>query len=115
MYSPDEVEHALSVLRRVGSYKAAARETGVSRAAIRSWDHGLRPGTTRRTFAKCMRCDGYRFPIPEVTSYAYAYLLGLYLGDARSPETAAPYSSFAYSLIADTPASSLSPKPRSQF
>jgi hypothetical protein len=28
-----------------------------------------------------MRCDDYRSPIPGATNYAYAYLLGLYLGD----------------------------------
>ncbi len=28
-----------------------------------------------------MRCSGYRFPVPGITDFAYAYLLGLYLGD----------------------------------
>ena len=28
-----------------------------------------------------MRCAGHRFPVPGMTDFAYAYLLGLYLGD----------------------------------
>ena len=28
-----------------------------------------------------MICDGFRFPIPRASDHAYAYLLGLYLGD----------------------------------
>lgn len=31
--------------------------------------------------ATCFRCTGYRFPVPRVTDFSYAYLLGLYLGD----------------------------------
>jgi hypothetical protein len=28
-----------------------------------------------------MRCSDYRSPVPEISEFAYAYLLGLYLGD----------------------------------
>jgi hypothetical protein len=84
MYSRNEVERALAVLRRSGSYKAAARETGISRAAIRSWatGGGLHRRWERRA-GTCPRCAGYRFPTPQATEFAYAYLLGLYLGDGH--------------------------------
>jgi hypothetical protein len=34
-----------------------------------------------RRAGTCPRCAGYRFPIPRAFDHAYAYLLGLYLGD----------------------------------
>jgi hypothetical protein len=54
-----------------------AQICGVSIKAIRHWRNGRRrnPATARRV-SHCPRCDGV-----ELDGAAYAYLLGLYLGD----------------------------------
>jgi hypothetical protein len=61
-----------------------SRRTGIPRTTVRSWRHGRTPkrGLARQG-GSCLRCAGYRFPIPGATDHAYAYLLGLYLGDGH--------------------------------
>jgi len=81
VYSLDEVDRALALYAELGSFKAVSRETGISRAAIRSWALGLRPGERERRRTTCFRCGGSCFPVPNATAHAYSYLLGLYLGD----------------------------------
>jgi hypothetical protein len=81
MYRLDEVDRALVLLDKLGSYSAVARETGISRAAVRSWSKGFRPGRRSMRSTTCMRCTEYSFPVPGATEFAYSYLLGLYLGD----------------------------------
>jgi Homeodomain-like domain len=57
-----------------------ARETGIPRSTIRHWIRGETPkegGPLR----ECVRCPGPRPGFWELTHHAYAYLLGLYLGD----------------------------------
>jgi hypothetical protein len=90
VYSPAEVEHALGLLDTGLNVSQASRQTGISRAAITSWSRGQtpgRPGTRSRHLRDgCFRCatlDGRPGidPFPGLTRFAYAYLLGLYLGD----------------------------------
>src|ERR1700751_5634719 len=59
--------------------KENARICGVSIAAIRHWRGGRRralPGSAHRRDRQCPRCHGR-----AMDNSAYAYLLGLYLGD----------------------------------
>jgi len=56
-----------------------ARATGINRHTVLDWRHGRVPGARRTVLSRrsgCPRCDGS--PLDEA---AYAYLLGLYLGD----------------------------------
>jgi hypothetical protein len=82
MYDVATVERALSLVESGSTYSQVSRITGASRTAIRDWQrdkaHAL---ASRQRTGQCMRCAGYRFPIPHVTESAYSYLLGLYLGD----------------------------------
>jgi hypothetical protein len=58
-----------------------AQICGVKVAAIRHWRHGRRrssAATSRRPEAQCPRCHGR-----ALNEEAYAYLLGLYLGDGH--------------------------------
>jgi hypothetical protein len=57
-----------------------ARRTAVPRRTISNWRRGAVPSQLR-SGGSCLRCGGYRFPVPEATNFSYAYLLGLYLGD----------------------------------
>jgi hypothetical protein len=63
-----------------------SRRTGIPRSTIVAWRLGRVPGGPGRRpdrgTAACLRCSGYReHPFPVLTDYAYAYLLGMYLGD----------------------------------
>ncbi|HEY3687751.1 MAG TPA: helix-turn-helix domain-containing protein [Streptosporangiaceae bacterium] len=60
------------------SISEAGRRTGVSRAAIREWRDDPN-ALTPRVPASCVRCGSP--PRPPDDPVAYAYLLGLYLGD----------------------------------
>ncbi|MGW1993660.1 transcriptional regulator [Embleya sp. NPDC001921] len=68
----------LGALRLIGdgrSLNSVSKETGISRAAIRSWRARIEP--VRST--DCARCTGV--PSHPEPGRDYAYLLGLYLGD----------------------------------
>lgn len=82
MYSAEQIARALELHRLGWNYSRIARETGFSRPAIRSWVEGEVPcrGFARRR-GSCLRCAGYRFPVPRISEFAYSHLLGLYLGD----------------------------------
>lgn len=78
MYDLATRTHALALVAQGHSLSSASRRTGVSRAAIRSWQ--IRPVPREPSRAEpCPRCA----PAPTAVepSPAYAYLLGLYLGD----------------------------------
>lgn len=82
MYAQAEIRRALKLVQAGHSYSEIGRITGVSRTAIRRWaTDGAPTRWWNRRAATCLRCAGYRFPVPQVTDYAYGYLLGLYLGD----------------------------------
>ncbi|GEK02866.1 helix-turn-helix domain-containing protein [Streptomyces sp. 1-11] len=70
MYDISTRKRALALVAQGRSLNSVSRETGVSRAAIRSWQDRLEP-LPRMSPP----------PGPPSDTGAYAYLLGLYLGD----------------------------------
>ncbi|MEV0008110.1 helix-turn-helix domain-containing protein [Streptomyces sp. NPDC047973] len=78
MYDLDTRKRAVALVSQGYSQNSVSKQTGISRAAIRSWlkriePAGYAPGS------ECPRCSGTpRLPDAPDT---YAYLLGLYLGD----------------------------------
>ncbi|MFD0543513.1 helix-turn-helix domain-containing protein [Streptomyces mexicanus] len=74
-------QKALTLLRDGASNADVARQLNVPKGTIGYWKHmdrarrGECPGRVERP--PCPRCDG------ELNSLAYAYLLGLYLGDGH--------------------------------
>ncbi len=77
MYDMRTRERALTVVAQGRSLNSVSRELGVSRYAIRSWQTRIEP--IKRAGTPCPRCQDAP-TIPEEAA-AYAYLLGLYLGD----------------------------------
>ncbi|MFF9396420.1 helix-turn-helix domain-containing protein [Streptomyces griseoluteus] len=75
MYDMSTRERVLALVAQNRSLNSVSRETGISRAAIRSWQ--TRHAPLRPTY--CPRCQ--EVPGPPENPAAYAYLLGLYLGD----------------------------------
>ncbi|MGW0830024.1 helix-turn-helix domain-containing protein [Streptomyces prunicolor] len=71
MYDISTRKRALALLEQGRSLNSVSRETGISRAAIRSWQDRLEPLPSITTPT----------PGPPADTQAYAYLLGLYLGD----------------------------------
>ncbi|MFG2781812.1 helix-turn-helix domain-containing protein [Streptomyces prunicolor] len=71
MYDISTRKRALALVEQGRSLNSVSRETGISRAAIRSWQDRLEPLPNVTTPA----------PGPPADNQAYAYLLGLYLGD----------------------------------
>ncbi|MEU7300985.1 helix-turn-helix domain-containing protein [Streptomyces sp. NPDC007206] len=71
MYDISTRKRALALLAQGRSLNSVSKETGISRAAIRSWQHRLEPLPGPAT----------PDPGPPADDSAYAYMLGLYLGD----------------------------------
>ncbi|MFH9015792.1 helix-turn-helix domain-containing protein [Streptomyces sp. NPDC017943] len=71
MYDISTRKRTLALLSQGRSLNSVSRETGISRAAIRAWRQRLEP-RSRTTPPD---------PGPPADESAYAYLLGLYLGD----------------------------------
>ncbi|MEU0390950.1 helix-turn-helix domain-containing protein [Streptomyces chartreusis] len=71
MYDVSTRKRALALVAQGRSLNSVSRETGISRAAIRSWRDRLEP------LPRMAPPD----PGPPADERAYAYLLGLYLGD----------------------------------
>lgn len=78
MYDLDTRKRALDLIAQGFSQNSVSKQTGISRAAIRSWQTRIEP-LGRNRAAACPRCDG--LPSDPEDPAAYAYLLGLYLGD----------------------------------
>ncbi|MEJ8647446.1 helix-turn-helix domain-containing protein [Streptomyces sp. MS1.AVA.3] len=76
MYDITTRAHALSLVAQGRSLNSVSRQTGISRYAIRSWQARIEPLSHK---AECPRCEPV--PQPPKDAEAYAYLLGLYLGD----------------------------------
>ncbi|RPK66479.1 hypothetical protein EES43_05945 [Streptomyces sp. ADI96-02] len=76
MYDIETREKALALLAQGFSQNAVSKRTGISRAALRSWCIRLEP---LNHSAPCPRCGDT--PTTPQDPAAYAYLLGLYLGD----------------------------------
>ncbi|GHC64818.1 helix-turn-helix domain-containing protein [Streptomyces flavofungini] len=77
MYDMGTRRQALALVAQGRSLNSASKELGVSRAAIRSWQIRVEPLGGRGT--ECPRCRDV--PAKPENEAAYAYLLGLYLGD----------------------------------
>jgi hypothetical protein len=80
MYASTTVDTAL-LLSRLGVLdRENAQICAVSIRAIRHWRYGTRrnPAVPRKRQPRCPRCDG-----SPLDQEAYAYLLGLYLGDGH--------------------------------
>ncbi|MEV0690633.1 helix-turn-helix domain-containing protein [Streptomyces sp. NPDC050388] len=71
MYGISTRKQALALVAQGRSLNSVSRETGISRAALRSWQRHLEPSP------RMAAPD----PGPPADAPAYAYLLGLYLGD----------------------------------
>ncbi|MFI8196120.1 transcriptional regulator [Streptomyces sp. NPDC085942] len=78
MYDVRTRERALALVAQGRSLNSVSKQTGISRAAIRSWQTRLEPLDKNRG-APSPRCTGIPSKIENPASYAY--LLGLYLGD----------------------------------
>jgi hypothetical protein len=72
MYGPDVRMAALELLRTGISLNAASKQLGISRAALREWTVRVEP--LGRQAGGLPRLD-------QLDAWAYAHLLGLYLGD----------------------------------
>jgi transcriptional regulator with XRE-family HTH domain len=75
---PHEVARARELDARGLNRCQIARAMGVPRRTISGWLNGHAP---RRVRAKCIGCGASKAPFPWLVDQAYAYLLGLYLGD----------------------------------
>lgn len=78
MYDMGTRLRALSLVGQGRSLNSVSKETGVSRAAIRSWQMRVEPLGYDRS-RPCPRCRDT--PSEPERPAAYSYLLGLYLGD----------------------------------
>jgi hypothetical protein len=76
-----EVESALALAREGLSPTDIERTTGIPRRTVRDWLQGRIPQAGSRRRAYCWRCDSTRVVFAGLTEHAYAYLLGMYLGD----------------------------------
>ncbi|MFE3205056.1 transcriptional regulator [Embleya sp. NPDC059237] len=75
MYDTTTRLAALRLLDGGRSLNSVSKETGISRAAMRSWRVRVEPARP----TGCVRCTGV--PTAPEPGRDYAYLLGLYLGD----------------------------------
>ncbi|MFF5896512.1 helix-turn-helix domain-containing protein [Streptomyces argenteolus] len=78
MYDLDTRKQALALVAQGFSQNSVSKQTGISRAAIRSWLQRIEPLGHDRG-ADCPRCSSTP-KLPDDPG-AYSYLLGLYLGD----------------------------------
>ncbi|MET9590290.1 transcriptional regulator [Streptomyces sp. NPDC006516] len=78
MYDLDTRKQALALVTQGFSQNSVSKQTGISRAAIRSWLQRIEPLGYDRG-AECPRCSSTP-RLPDDPG-AYSYLLGLYLGD----------------------------------
>jgi hypothetical protein len=76
MYPRATVDTALLLSAAGVLDRENAQVCGVSIKAVRHWRYGTRRGPTKPRRSSCPRCDGR-----SLDEGAYAYLLGLYLGD----------------------------------
>ncbi|MEU9183440.1 transcriptional regulator [Streptomyces sp. NPDC048484] len=77
MYDMSTRQRAIALVGQGRSLNSVSKETGISRAAISSWLERIAP--LNRAGLPCPRCEDP--PGPPRDQAAYAYLLGLYLGD----------------------------------
>ncbi|KNE83581.1 hypothetical protein ADZ36_04350 [Streptomyces fradiae] len=98
MYDVDTRRSALTLLNQGCSLSEVSRRTGVSRSALRSWRVRLPPLPRMSPEIDCPRCTPGQRDLAAPA--AYAYLLGLYLGDgciSSHPKTGGYYLRIACS------------------
>jgi hypothetical protein len=81
LHDRHEVDEVLRLVAEGWNDSQTSRATGIPRSTINHWRHGRLPNFgsgDRGRPSTCPRCDGAPLDIP-----AYAYLLGLYLGDGH--------------------------------
>ncbi|MEI7029846.1 helix-turn-helix domain-containing protein [Streptomyces pratensis] len=78
MYDRGTRRQALALVAQGRSLNSVSKQIGISRAAIRSWQTRLEPLELNRG-KPCPKCADTPTAIKDPS--AYAYLLGLYLGD----------------------------------
>ncbi|MEW2455691.1 MULTISPECIES: helix-turn-helix domain-containing protein [Streptomyces] len=88
MYDLDTRRQALALVAEGHSLNSVSRRTGISRWCLRAWQQRLEP--LPGTVTTCERCS--RPPRPPADPAAYAYLLGLYLGDGCVSRLARTYT-----------------------
>jgi hypothetical protein len=84
-----QVERALELADAGKNNCQIAREIGVNRRTVSDWVRGRsrirRPASSycraRSIRSACVRCSRTADVVPGLTAHAYAYLLGMYLGD----------------------------------
>ncbi|UKY49553.1 transcriptional regulator [Streptomyces inhibens] len=80
MYDISTRKRALALVSQGRSLNSVSKETGISRASLRSWQLRIEPLPRMRVQAEpCTRCQCT--PEPPENAREYSYLLGLYLGD----------------------------------
>lgn len=83
MRSQEDVDRVLTLSRRGVGASETARVTGIPRSTVREWRAGRFLGRRRSTIAPCRDHD-----FAALNTAAYAYLLGMYLGDGCLSEGA---------------------------
>jgi hypothetical protein len=83
MRSAEEVRVVLSLVETGANDCAISRRTGIPRGTVRDWRAGRVPrkGAALDARKLCDRCGHPRHDFDQLPRIAYAYLLGLYLGD----------------------------------
>src|SRR5689334_5144942 len=74
-----EVDLVLRMAAEGENHCQISRETGIPRKTVQMWASGRTPRRQRQ--ATCLRCGPDRYAYLPHAARAYAYLLGLYLGD----------------------------------
>ncbi|MBC2877153.1 MULTISPECIES: transcriptional regulator [Streptomyces] len=77
MYDLATRRRALALVDRGFSLNSVSKQTGISRHALRQWLTRVEPRQPSRSLCSLCRADSE----PPADARAYAYLLGLYLGD----------------------------------
>jgi hypothetical protein len=78
MHPPEEVDRVRELARGGLNHCQIARLTGVPRSTVRGWVSGTNPRAKR---VSCLRCGHPPHDRSALPPSAYAYLLGIYLGD----------------------------------
>jgi hypothetical protein len=81
MRSLEEVEESLALLARGHTPMQVARLTGIPRPTIRDWSYGRTPQRQRQRGREGCPFCGVGGDVSRLDPPAYAYLLGIYLGD----------------------------------
>lgn len=82
MRSYEELAAVRSLLAAGHNDREIARRTGIPRSTVKDWRNGGRRGRTRAQTG-CKICGHPSYDFASMPVHAYAYLLGLYLGDGH--------------------------------